>query len=49
MVQNPNLTLRGLMAERMDRRIAVSHDSIWHFQRRERAALQEMYGPPRRY
>jgi transposase len=33
--QNPNLTLHGLKAELAARGIAVSHDAIWRFLRRE--------------
>ncbi len=33
--QNPNLTLHGLKAELAARGIAISHDAIWRFLRRE--------------
>jgi transposase len=33
--QNPNLTLHGLKAELAARGVAVSHDAIWRFLRRE--------------
>lgn len=35
LTQHPNLTLHGLKAELAARGIAVSHDAIWRFLRRE--------------
>ena len=42
--QNPQLTLHGLKAELAARGIAVSHDAIWRFLRRERLRFKKNRG-----
>jgi putative transposase len=45
--QTPHLTLHGLKDELAARGIAVSHNAVWLFLRREGLRFKKTYGPPR--